>query len=69
MKHWVKLAVAMIAAAVTSIAATYAFAHRKMARGTTVKVAKSRLLAHAQIQLDVGRPLVAQVTIDVPPGL
>ena len=43
MKHWMKLAVAMIAAAVTSIAATYAFAHRKMARGTTVRVAKSRL--------------------------
>ena len=27
------------------------------------------LLAHAQIQLDVGRPLVAPVTIDFPPGL
>jgi hypothetical protein len=27
------------------------------------------LLAHAQIQLDVGRPLVASETIDFPPGL
>jgi len=27
------------------------------------------LLAHAQIQLDVGRPLVAPETIDFPPGL
>jgi hypothetical protein len=27
------------------------------------------LLAHAQIQLDVGRPLVAAETIDFPPGL
>ena len=44
MKHWMKLAVAMIAAAAfTSIAATYAFAHGTAARGTTVRVAKSRL--------------------------
>jgi predicted lipoprotein with Yx(FWY)xxD motif len=44
MKHWIKLAVAVIAAAAfTSIAATYAFAHGTAARGTTVKVAKSRL--------------------------
>jgi hypothetical protein len=44
MKHWIKLAVAVIAAAAfTSIAATYAFAHGMAARGTTVKVAKSRL--------------------------
>ena len=70
MKHWIKLAVGVIAAAAfTSIAATYASAHGTTTRGTTVKVAKSRLLAHAQIQLDIGRPLVAQVTIDVPPGL
>ena len=27
------------------------------------------LLARAQIQLDVGRPLVAPETIDFPPGL
>ena len=44
MKHWIKLAVAMIAAAAfTSIAATYAFAHGAATRGTTVRVAKSRL--------------------------
>jgi predicted lipoprotein with Yx(FWY)xxD motif len=42
MKHWIKLMSAVIAAAAfTSIAATYAFAHGT-ARGTTVKVAKSR---------------------------
>ena len=46
MKHWVKLAVGVIAAAAfTSIAATYAYAHgtTASARGTTVKVAQSRL--------------------------
>ena len=44
MKHWIKLMSALIAAAAfTSIAATYAFAHGAAARGTTVKVAKSRL--------------------------
>ena len=44
MKHWVKLTVAVIAAAAfTSIAATYAFAHGTAARRTTVRVAKSRL--------------------------
>jgi predicted lipoprotein with Yx(FWY)xxD motif len=44
MKHWIKLALGVIAvAAFTSIAATYASAHATMARGTTVKVAKSRL--------------------------
>ena len=44
MKHWIKLAVGVIAAAaLTSIAATYASAHGTTARGTTVKVAKSRL--------------------------
>ena len=44
MKHWMKLAVAMIAAAAfTSIAATYAFAHGTNASGTTVKIAKTPL--------------------------
>ena len=46
MKHWIKLAVGVIAAAAfTSIAATYASAHgtTASARGTTVKVAQSRL--------------------------
>ena len=44
MRHWVKLAVAVIAAAAfTSIAGTYASARGIAARGTTVKVAKSRL--------------------------
>ena len=44
MKHWIKLAVGVIAAAAfTSIAATYASAHGTTARGTTVKIAKSRL--------------------------
>ena len=44
MKHWVKLAVGVIAAvAFTSIAATYASAHGTTAHGTTVRVAKSRL--------------------------
>jgi predicted lipoprotein with Yx(FWY)xxD motif len=44
MKHWIKLAVAMIAAAAfTSVAATYASAQGAAARGTTVRVAKSRL--------------------------
>ena len=44
MKHWVKLAVGVIAAAAfTSIAATYASAHGTTAHGTTVRVAKSRL--------------------------
>ena len=44
MKHWIKLAVGVIAAAAfTSIAATYASAHGTTAHGTTVRVAKSRL--------------------------
>ena len=44
MKHWIRLAVAVIAAVTfTSIGATYAFAHGVAARGTTVKVAKSPL--------------------------
>src|ERR1700751_6029363 len=44
MKRWIKPALGVIAAAaVTSIAATYASAHGTMARGTTVKVARSRL--------------------------
>jgi predicted lipoprotein with Yx(FWY)xxD motif len=44
MKHWIKLVVAMIsAAAFTSIASTYASAQGAAARGTTAKVAKSRL--------------------------
>ena len=44
MKHWIKLAVGVIAAAAfTSIAATYASAHGTRAHGTTVRVAKSRL--------------------------
>ena len=44
MKHWIKLAVGVIAAAaLTSIAATYASAHGTTAHGTTVRVAKSRL--------------------------
>jgi len=44
MKHWIKLAVAMIAAAAfASIASTYASAQGATAGGTNVKVAKSRL--------------------------
>ena len=44
MKHWIKFMSAVIAmVAVTSIAAAYAFAQGTTARGTTVKVAKSRL--------------------------
>ena len=44
MKHWIKLAVGVIAAAAfTSIVVTYASAQGAAARGTTVKVAKSRL--------------------------
>jgi predicted lipoprotein with Yx(FWY)xxD motif len=44
MKHVIKLTLAVVAAvAFTSIAATYAFAHGVATRGTTVKVAKSRL--------------------------
>ena len=44
MKHWIELFSALIvAAAFTSIATPYAFAHGTAAHGTTVRVAKSRL--------------------------
>ena len=82
MKHWVKLAVAVISTAAkgkphagTAVRASLLGTTKRKDGKLEVTYNRHPLespivcYTHAQIQLAVGRPLVAAETIDFPPGL